>query len=642
MISLQQEYLSNPYPYWLATIALPEGITIRLCHPEPVDAQLSISDSEGREYIYTPGLLSGEPNITHSLLDTIPSVNLSFKLPTIHNKNPVDLSWDRAEAEVAVWFPGTLFEDRRVLIGDGLQSFSIGSINESIDVTIAYNTKDRGSLLPDETRITYDSWSDCTLIPEGNADTYDQTTRRRAYFSFGQYYGEIVGYPKYAVCRVVANSIDANYATATAYTPFKAIVCDGFLSSGSAGNPSVIHAHSRQNFRETTSFTPYVASDETDTGRIVTVIDVMKEVPINGVNLRWHPSTITTDPARFVALWPYGKGSSLSVGDMIKQNADNDTYYRIVTKFDDNHFEDSTLYGVVQMDEEYGGLAAQESAEGEMIPLIAEDNKIFFYTLDTGGRPSLQDPGVVLEKASDVLWTYLQRSKSIKIDLESIRTLAKIDGYKFSGQILEGTARPYDWVRKHLTPLLPVASTWTGKGFTLKYLDYSDRTYTANLLVGTDGIDGVRLSKRPNIDTSSVFNDITVKYLWDAEQEHYTSEVRTFQKSFSPQAAISGTYNMNSRALESIELYGKRTLVVEAYWISSEDVARRVCNDLANRYWKPRWRVLYKLVPKWGWLEVGDTVQFTDSEMGVTDAVALIAEITYTSSGPVVLLEEKG
>lgn len=655
-------------PYVLLTVELP-SVTIRLASPEPLDGPLEAVDAAGLTRSFFPGLLGPSPRVVHSLLGGVPGVDLAFRIPRVYGVDyPSRLSWDQATAELAQWFPGTAWEDRRVLLSDRLSRVELGGADEPVTARLEALTEDRGQLLPSGLEITPERWPDVMDSPSeasGSGTAFDSDILLRAYQSSGDPYGEVFGYPLWALGRVVANQVlaDPSVSPVVSYRDFKVLICAGRLARTGVIRKYRFVATERANATVTygISSTAFLYAEDDAAGDEVTILQptpykLLTAYTSGGVTRpRFYPDgTSTADIVEGLK----SNGTDLRPGDFVRLfsdgsiGSDKDAFFRCVWKVDAGSELDGSYFGVGSLDDDYydsatspapySALSAEASGTLTYVPMIRDARSCYLQCSEYGGRGRLGDPTDVLWEAGEVFATYLQRSEGIRVDFGAIAEDAALNAFRVDGQLLESGLSPLAWIERDLVPLLPFAKSWEGPGLRFRTLDPTETAYLVDVDLGSEGSDGIRLSRVSLLNPTSVINAVDLRYGWDESLKVFTKWLFTVSEGYSTQAAPSSSFVVHSRAMTSQRLYGRRSVAIETKWINNEDTARAVVNGILNRYHKPRWRLAYQLRREYGFLGVGDVVRMTDSELGISSQLVRLLEVEHGTEGPSVVVEEMG
>lgn len=611
------------------------GVSIRLCWPEGATGPRDIVDADGATRRYFGGLLD-VPVVTHSFITPAGSADLAFHPPRHLRAKPHLMDWSTAEAEIAHWWEGETWEGRRVLLSDALVNVEYEDSERIVTATVQSQDRDSGRMLTADARVSEDLWADVgkERASSGTTTAYDPDSRNRALDSSGVYYGEIIGYPKWVECLIVQDDIDAVRGTTTDYTPFKAIVCEGYLQDDGARAGQVLASDRGKPWFKST-VTPYTGTD--GAGNLYTAIDVDFHAITTAAAL-YHPASIGS------ALWVANMdlaGNYVQTLDKIRQTGDGDHFYRTIISVESGSEDDSSYYGVLELDGEYGGLAAEDASTSKVVPIPASGRSIWLACDSAGGAPKHTNEGEVLTAAPDVIAHYLRRSVGIKVNYASVYGLPLYD-YEFDGVVRDGDASPIEWLRENIYPLLPVAEAWTGEGYSLFEINPTDDRVAGSVEIGVSGRDGERLSGLIREPASVVVNDVTVLYAWIAPQENYRGYVYTAPEGWEGGGSLAIAWQVVGQALSSQTVYGRRNATVEAFYVARADTARRIHNQIVARKHKPRWRMVARLKRRWAFLDINAILEVTDPDVGLQAARARVIEVTYPPEGVTVLLEEMG
>ena len=645
MASQLRPYFEAGRPIWLLTITLP-SVVIHLSDPAPTGAPYEVTDAGGRVRRFYPGLLVGGFTPSHDLIGGAPSVPLAFTIPAVYGvAYPSALGWTSAKAELSQWFEGLPWEDRRVILSDALSDVKTGGAGEPVEATLTALTEDKGVLLDPEAVVTFLTWPDVGDEPEttGSSPAFDATQRYRAYQNAGKPYGEIIGHPRWVRALVVANETLAEHSTSTELEPVTALICDGRLGSNS--NRRVrYYATARDHDLWEVTIAGGISTGADANGRVVTLLAAGVNATDSGSKL-FVPSSIAASPEAYIANLRY-VGTWIRPGDNIKRDGDGAEFYRVIDTLESGDAASSSYFGLAKLSAEYGGLTSptdDDTADGvQWVPLVRDGGSIFVDFTSAGGHASPSDQNTALSSLREVAATYLSRSSGIRVDFEALDRARWLDRFTVDAHLTDPGASPLGWLMGEVFAALPVVGAWLGGGLTFVDVDPTATAFVADLDVGRDGRDGDRLSMVTTQDPTVVIDAVTVRYGFDESTGKFEGYIYTASRRYAPRAAISGAFVVNDRAMASQEAFGRRHLEIELPWTNDETTARAVANGVLNLRHKPRWRLGYKLRPAFGWLDVGDVVRMTDSDLGRSNVLARIVVMTHDRTGPVVVLEEMG
>ena len=126
--------------------------------------------------------------------------------------------------------------------------------------------------------------------------------------------------------------------------------------------------------------------------------------------------------------------------------------------------------------------------------------------------------------------------------------------------------------------------------------------------------------------TSEVYNEITLRYRHNARYNTLRKSV-TITGDTSKQTG--GFLWRNTYSVNSQSRYGTKALELETEFISSRASAGRVVNWMARAYGSRQRRIKYEAPHRLAWLEVGDVLAVTDSDLSLTDQLLILESIEW-------------
>ena len=253
---------------------------------------------------------------------------------------------------------------------------------------------------------------------------------------------------------------------------------------------------------------------------------------------------------------------------------------------------------------------------------------------DDASAGGLADPatGQTMRNAGAVLGYLLGRSGA-PIDrgrFEAARPL--LDGFNLDFCI-DAQCTPWQYVRTHLLPILPVSIVSGPSGLVPIVWRYDAKPAEAQLVL--DLVSDVTIERASNVsyDRSNLVNDITLNYALSYRTKSYGGSLRY---------AAEGTSGATPDYW--CTLSARRYGVVVAQTIDSPCVyddatAHAVLGWMTRAYALARRRVEY-IVPEalYGWAERGMVVRLTDPDIGMEDQVCML-ESMVTDGSPMLRLK---
>ena len=240
----------------------------------------------------------------------------------------------------------------------------------------------------------------------------------------------------------------------------------------------------------------------------------------------------------------------------------------------------------------------------------------------SGGLPNPYGPGD-LRAAGDVIKWALNLS-GLKVDEGRLApALSRLQEFKVDGAITESIS-VMEWLRDELLALLPVSIVTGGDGVYLVVWDTQDNPIRAEL---TEGRDGISRASSVAYQSAEVSNEITLKYGLSAYHGNTRSQY-TMTGDLERDTDDIGTTDYLQ---DSVRIHGIRSLEIDAGdLITDTATAEKIVGVLASSSSRKLRLVSYGAPSSLAWLNVGDVVALTDSDLYLTDIRATIVAIEWT------------
>jgi hypothetical protein len=246
------------------------------------------------------------------------------------------------------------------------------------------------------------------------------------------------------------------------------------------------------------------------------------------------------------------------------------------------------------------------------------------WTGSGGSYPNLHHDGP-LERGGDLLRFMLSQSS---LDVDAGRTVAAaelLQSYRFGGFINKPVA-PLKWLQEHLIPLLPVSIAVGGEGIYPIVWRYDATTEDAVESITA----GPQFERQGAVsyESEEVLNEIRLRFGFAEWKDDFTRSITiTGDPDSADPNQISSTY---SRA--SFSRYGTQATEIESVIVYDPITAAAIVKWQARAFAFRRRVITYSADYRFGWLERGDVVTITDSEIHLSNRVALIQSITWGAS----------
>lgn len=268
-------------------------------------------------------------------------------------------------------------------------------------------------------------------------------------------------------------------------------------------------------------------------------------------------------------------------------------------------------------------------AAGTYVGWLDDDNPT------AGGLES--DSGGLMREAGDILqWLMRQAGKPVdRGRFAAVRSLLAPYRLDFT---IDAEVTPWEYARTHILPILPVSIVSGADGlFPIVWrFDATEADAVAHIDTADDP--QVQRASTVSYDRSSIRNDITVRYAYAMRTGRYLGELR-YSATATDGAIPSLVCNLSQRRYlrpDGQPIAARHA--IESPCIYEDATAHAVLQWMTRAYAFARRRVEY-IVPEtdWGWLERGNVVTLTDSELYLDRQVAIV-ETMRTDGSPMLRL----
>ena len=274
----------------------------------------------------------------------------------------------------------------------------------------------------------------------------------------------------------------------------------------------------------------------------------------------------------------------------------------------------------------------------------ANDDGLQYFVRWTGGGGAISTyTGEELSKGGDLIVWCLE---SLKIDydreaFEAVRPV--LNEYSFSGYINDISIKTYEFLQKYIIPFLPVTLS-TGASGVYPIIDHRNTERFS--------------SPRTSITTSPVFERISPVTPRQGEiiNELVVQYASGFQQTLNASASdksigyniegneYKGIVYIKANRLESLEapyeiispycilsqqIYGVQSSSLALDYVSDRDTAIKIGLDIIRRKSLPEKVCTYRGAFSFGFLSVGDVIELTDTDIGLSQAKVQIVGKTY-------------
>lgn len=300
---------------------------------------------------------------------------------------------------------------------------------------------------------------------------------------------------------------------------------------------------------------------------------------------------------------------------------------------------------VVEMGDDLGRRVAVVSLAAAASLTWDPDHAYWVRWTQSGGLAG--HDGSEMTGAGQVLRWMLERSQA-QIDRGRLAAAIPIlDGYRIDAVVVatpEARIRPLDWVREHLSPILPISMRRGPEGLYPVVWRYDAASTDAVAVLDADAARAVRTSPLSWTSVRDCYAEVEVWHRRDHRTQTYTSRVLL---SGDPQARARDDTAVPHALLRASWIDGvRRRLELRSDVVADDATAGRSAAWLAQRYALPTRGVAYTV--EWSevsHVEPGDVVIVRDAEVGISEEVAVVQAVTLAETGATIrvrLLERPG
>ena len=249
---------------------------------------------------------------------------------------------------------------------------------------------------------------------------------------------------------------------------------------------------------------------------------------------------------------------------------------------------------------------------------------------DGGGLLSPYDTGEALEGGGDLI-VYLLDSSGITYDrqaLSSVRSL--LNRYKFAGYVNDPEIKCYDFLQRYIVAFLPV-SLVAGPSGLYPVIDHRlDDTINNPRAEITAGETFKRIQPiSPR--SSEIINDLTVRFSPQGTASNSEDAYRAVAVIRADRLeGVNAQYEIVSPyCIVSQQRYGRKEQTISLDFVYDRDTAIRIGMDYVRRKALPEKVTTYRSSFEYGYLDVGDVISLTDTQISLSQYRVMIIGKRY-------------
>lgn len=354
------------------------------------------------------------------------------------------------------------------------------------------------------------------------------------------------------------------------------------------------------------------------------ILPIVIGEPGNGFDTDYNVIRYPATPA-YVIWATHGSGNEIWLA-----LAPHDTEGKRVVVYDDlGNYRVETVEKWIRRDGRIFSFVQFTHGGGTFQNPVDDESARFFVAWDSGGGYISSSTNTVLKGGGDIcLWALSQGDQEVDFAAwESVREY--LNQYEFGGYITNTEITPLEFLENEIIPFLPIAVIHGINGLK-PVLDIlasgikpmpvhhvsADSEFTA-----TSGLQ--RLG-----DTSSIINDYTLEYGWDIKHSEYREKITITGET----QLITNGIMSNSIAQSSFNQYGSRKIIETSSFVVDFNTASLICFDKIRQNALPLDFIDYEIAPRYGYLQVGDIITLSDSELYLDNVTAQIVSKSWNIS----------
>ena len=232
-----------------------------------------------------------------------------------------------------------------------------------------------------------------------------------------------------------------------------------------------------------------------------------------------------------------------------------------------------------------------------------------------------------LTGAGDVV-RYLLHESGAKVDDGRTRAAAAyLNAYEIEGYLAE-RVDIMEFLKTEILPLLPCSLRTSSEGVypVVWRYDATEADVNAKLTAGRE----IYRNSLVEYASSEVYNEISIRYRHNCRYNRLKKKI-TVTGDLS--ATTSGFVSKNSYTVASRTRYGQKSKQIETEFVTSRSTAGRIVNWMSRAYSGRHRFIKYSASHKMGWIQVGDVIALTDSDLSFTNQIVLVQSVEWGDDG---------
>ena len=253
------------------------------------------------------------------------------------------------------------------------------------------------------------------------------------------------------------------------------------------------------------------------------------------------------------------------------------------------------------------------------------DNEYYAIWNNGGGIANRYNDGSL--SGGGELLRYVLGLSSLRVDAgKTAAAEGLLNQYRFAGYI-DDSVSPWEWLQDNVLPLLPlsIANGPDGVYPIVWRLDAKAGDAAAHL----DASKHIERAGPVTYNRRDVVNELSLSFAYDAERGIYKRKITL--SGDGSDLSLSDVYT-NAYARVSQMRYGKSSNTLETDIVYDQNTAEKILNWKIRASAFPSRAITYTAPASMAWLQRGDVVTLTDSDLSLSSQVALVQSVSIRLS----------
>lgn len=247
---------------------------------------------------------------------------------------------------------------------------------------------------------------------------------------------------------------------------------------------------------------------------------------------------------------------------------------------------------------------------------------IEYWAFIEEGMPSPYSDGVLTGGGDLCLWALTV--SGVDVDYDAWYNARHfLNEYKFAGVITDDTVTGLDFIQQEILPYLPIEIVQGNNGLSPRL----NLIASAGVVVPTEHIIAGSVFYRtgpvlPLTEPQDICNAVKVRFAWQGLSQAYHGIIDIGADQAEEQVLSNEV--IDQYCIISQSKYGLRRKTIELNYVYDYATAARIAQEYIRFNSMPRLGITYNAVGYYGWLQVGDIIELTDTDINIEQQKAQI------------------